>query len=470
MPRFLILGTGPLIDEAGARQVSGQCLRTVHFVRPMRAAGHEVRLLTVPIPGAEDARAGRLETADGIVYEALASHGQDAALARLREVLAAEAFDGAVGINAYPAYLLARALAGRGLPLWADLNGWTMAEGQTRAALVGHDGDMPHFWRLEAEVLLRADRFSTVSERQGDALYGELAMVGRLNRHTFDHPFAAPVPNAVHALYAGLERSADLPACLAGRGIAADAPLILWSGGFNTWTDAGLLTEALARVLETVPESHFVATGGAVTGHDDTTYRRFREMAAERLPAGRVHLLGWVPIEDVVALHARADVGLNVDAPNTETRFGARNRLTNMMGAGMAVVTTAGTEIAAWIAERDAGWVVVPRDAEALGGALAKALRDRDLARARAQRGQRAAREAFAPEATLTPFLSWCEKPECAPDRAEGPANPLAEWTRLQADGAVEGLLLDRASLRNLRAKWPLRLWRAAKGKFGRRS
>ncbi|HMX61502.1 MAG TPA: hypothetical protein PKD58_00375, partial [Candidatus Sumerlaeota bacterium] len=48
--KIFVLGTGPLL-ESGARVMSGQCLRTWHFCKPLLDAGHAVELMTVPIPG-----------------------------------------------------------------------------------------------------------------------------------------------------------------------------------------------------------------------------------------------------------------------------------------------------------------------------------------------------------------------------------------------------------------------------------
>ncbi len=467
MGRFLVIGTGPLLDEADTKLVSGQCLRTMHFVEPMRAAGHQVALSTVPIPGCEDAVAGQSisqlkKYQDRFKYKSFTTADENRIVTMIRRIVSQKTYDGVVGINAYPAYLLARAEPR--VPFWADLNGWTMAEGQTRAARVRHDRDLDHFWRLEVSTLLRGDRFSTVSERQADALYGELSLIGRLTGATFDWPFATPVANAIYPLYDQLKRAPK--SLLTSPTLPDDAHVVLWSGGFNTWTDIELLANGLKLAMEHEPRLHFVATGGAVTGHDDNTFTKFKKLAAERLPAERTHLLGWVETDAVVTLHARANVGINIDSRNTETRFGARNRLTNMLGAGVPVLTTEGTEIAAWISANKAGEVVPLGNAKALAEALVESAANAESWEKRARLARRKARKAFAPEQTLGEFLSWCERPNHAPDK-KGADIEARLWARLKADGQVNGLLTDRASLRNLREKLPLRLWYKLKSLAG---
>jgi glycosyltransferase involved in cell wall biosynthesis len=429
MARLLVLATGPLFDRV-SRVVSGQSLRTWHFVAPLRGAGHTVRLVTVPIPGAtrEDAPATEQEH-EGLSYMALGVNDPARVLPLVAAEIARFAPEALVGINAWPAFLLA--LLDRPEPLWADLNGWTMAEGQTRAVVVGHDDDFPHFWRMEALVALTAARFSAVTARQADALHGELAMLGALHRGNAAAPLVDVVPNAVHPDYAALTRGGPPPAI---PGLAPGARIVLWSGGFNTWTNVDLLVGAMARAMESDPAIHLVCTGGAVLGHDESTYRRFESLSAASLPAGRVHRLGWTDQQTVLALHATAAVGINIDGNNVETRFGARNRLTNMLGAGLPVVTTAGTEIADWIAAGDYGAVVpAESDAAQLAAAIVAAAAGGPAVEARAARARAAALDAFAPATTLGGFLAWASNPAAgapppAPDTA--PGRLRAFWRR----------------------------------------
>lgn len=441
MAKIFLLGTGPLL-EAGARVMSGQCLRTWHFAAPLLEAGHQVRLMTVPIPGAtRDEVDPPVEQAtyQGHRYQKLLSNAEH----RVLELIRAEALraDAVVGVNAWPAFLAARALEGARVPFWADLNGWTMAEGQIRAATLGHDRDYGHFWRTEVRTLLVADFFSTVSQRQADALYGELATLGLLTHDTFAEEIAGAVPNAVYPDYVKLERTTAIPSVLQGRVGPLDS-VILWSGGFNSWTDVDLVTEALGRALSEEPTLHFVSTGGPVIGHDEETHRRFEERARERLPAERWHPLGWVDFEDVLALHAFATVGINVDGRNTETRFGARNRLTNMLGAGLPVVTTMGTEVAEWIERNHAGEVVPQGDATALAGALVRSARDRELWQERAVQARTAALHDFAAANTLRGFLSWAANPRRRPGR-DAPPEPgdaafhLRRWALAKSSEAL---------------------------------
>lgn len=422
MSKIFVLGTGPLL-EAGNSIMSGQCLRTWHFCAPLIANGHSVHLMTVPIPGTtEDAAEPPVRDAHyrDQPYKRLLNNAPNRILPIIQAEIEAIKPHAIVGVNAYPAFLLAE--LDRPEPFWADLNGWTMAEGQVRAAVVGHDREFGHFWRMEALTLLRGDRFSTVTDRQAHALYGEMAALGRLDHRNFEEDFATAVPNAVYPDYANLRRTAEMPRIIADQ-VPNEALICLWSGGFNSWTDIETLTAGMGEALQREKSLYFVCTGGAIKGHDEVTYKHFEQLAARRFPAGRCVQLGWVELADVLALHAYANVGINIDGPNVETRFGARNRLTNMLGAGLPVMTTRGTEIADWIERQELGCVFKSGDAAELAIALTQSVREATSWRLRAARARQRALSDFAPQRTLETFLRWIEKPAVARDKAAGPVS-----------------------------------------------
>jgi glycosyltransferase involved in cell wall biosynthesis len=191
--------------------------------------------------------------------------------------------------------------------------------------------------------------------------------------------------------------------------------------------------EGLRLAFEREPWLHFVATGGPVIGHDEATWTRFEKAAATRLPAGRCHALGWIDMPKVLELHVCATVGLNIDGENIETRFGARNRLTNMLGAGVPVVTTRGTEIADWIERGNHGAIIPLGDARALSDALVAAVADPQAAAARAHTARLAACHDFAAARTLTRFLQWADSPEHAPQSPQGAPLRIRQWMESQA-------------------------------------
>ncbi|MEO8376162.1 MAG: hypothetical protein ABI579_00710 [Candidatus Sumerlaeota bacterium] len=437
--KILVVGTGPLL-EVGARVMSGQCLRTWHFCKPLIDAGHRVHLMTVPIPGTTDDNAATASQAaryGDFEYRRFTTNDKGRVLPEIIAATRAFAPDAMVGVNAYPAFLLAN--AGRELrwsktflPTWADLNGWTMAEGLIRGKVLGHDRDYIHFWRMEALTALSADRFSTVTTRQAYALLGEMAILGRGTADCSN--VVTTVPNAVYPDYAMLTRRPGVPDFLREK-LPKDSRIVLWTGGFNSWTDVPMLVTGMRDAMATEPRLAFVCTGGAVHGHDEKTYADFLALASSELHAERFLPLGWVDFNHVIALHEAAHVGLNLDGDNIETVFGARNRLTNMLGAGVPVITTRGTEIAEWIEQQELGTTIAQGQAGELVAALIDSVANAGIWQERAARAREQAVREFAAANTLRSFLGWCENPQRAAFSQE---QPLARLRRLIEEHAAE--------------------------------
>ncbi len=464
MTRIFVIGAGPLLEEGG-RFFSGQCLRTTHFTTPLRHAGHEIELWTHPIsdrrfepdttPLVEEARAGDLS------YRKLNSNDESLILPVLQEAL--EAFDpeAVLAVNPYPSHLACRLRTDR--PIWCDLNGYQMVEGQMRARVYEDDGCLGHFLRQEQTCLRRADKFSTVSTPQKLALLGELAMMGRLNRWTFDYDFATVVPNAVAEHYRTLG---------AGDRRADDHFTVLWCGGFNTWTDVDMLFAGLTAAMERNDSIRFVATGGAIDGHDERTFVRFQSMVAESPYRDRFDLLGWVERDRVDERLMSCSLGINIDSKNYETLFGARNRLTTMLACGLPVLTTLGSEISLDLATDGLGFFVETGDAAGLAEALLRAASDREALAELGRRGRTWALERYEPRRTIQACLDWMVEPALAPDNAQRllkdpdptramsqkPLNSVeADWAALEAVG-MEALMRDRRDLALIRRK-PLFRW-----------
>lgn len=381
-------------------------------------AGHTVYLITHPINDQQfipDSDPLCTE-ADfrGLHYHRLHSNDAKLIVPEIERQLAEFKPDGVFGINPFPASLACRQRYRA--PVWADMNGYVPAEGQTHCALYESDGILEHFWRMEKEVVRRADRISTVSRLQRFATLGELAIVGRLNRYNFSCPLVSFVPNAVSERFLTFSPP---PPVLRGKKIPENAFILLWSGGFNTWTDIDTLFAALERVMAYNPDFHFAATGAHIAGHDERTYYRFEQMAAGSKHAKQYHLLGWVETEIVDALFGESDLGVNIDSRNYETLFGARNRLTNMMACGLPVLTTRGTEISLDIEDAGAGLVAAIGNVDEIVELIGNAMRDRQALKLLGKKGRDWVVDEFSYARTTREAMEWAKKPAWAPDNAE---------------------------------------------------
>jgi glycosyltransferase involved in cell wall biosynthesis len=482
MSKILAVGTGPLLEK-GVKKIGGQCLRTWHFVKPLLDDGHQVSLVTLPIPDREKPPEMFRESSEkrkigNFSYISILKENPDFLYPFLSKKIQKENPDCIIGINTHPSGVAAR-VAGK-KPLWSDLNGWAMAEAQICAHLNKDDSLLSHFWKDERDAVRRSDRFSTVTKNQKLALMGELAALGRFNQFTYDYPFADVIENAVNPIFIRDLPDYDKPGLKGGK-VPKNAFIVLWSGGFNTWTDVNLLYKALEGAMKKNERIYFVSTGGRIDGHDEKTYTEFHRILAASPFRKRFILLGWIDAEALLPLYSECDIGINVDAVNYETLFGARNRITNMLATGLPVVTTRGTEISRTIAMENLGNVVPMDDPEGFSAAILELASNRAKTKLISDKARKFARERYSYEFTTALLREWVREPSLSTDNLQKikknrkSENLLDLWLSsleknyaLLKDRDVEELLAAERDLHAIRSKGIFKLYKKAQTIFKR--
>lgn len=402
--RVLVVGCAPMPGEK-ARMTYAPGTRTWQMAKPLAEAGHTVCIAALRIPGTYDpedledldAHAVGSTKRDGIPVFSLPWElgGRPEMLAGLVEAFQPDVL---VGASAYPSRLAA-ALAGEN-PVWVDLFGDPMAEAQARAGVTGED-DMLAYAELMKPMLERADAFSTVSEAQRYAAIGQLGLYGRLNRQTLGQELVHCLPLAAE----GLDEMThgDQEQAIAGE----NDFVVLWSGGFNTWCDVETLFKGLEIALAENPSIRFIATGGAIPGHDEKTYENFVAQTQASEHAKRYTLLGMLPTPSADRYLARADLAVVTEKPIYERALGSSGRVVRWLACGLPAVCSATSEIGRTVGEEALGWTYPPGDAEALGRRILEAAADRDELRQRGENGRRYAEKELTYKATAQPLLDW---------------------------------------------------------------
>lgn len=421
MARILLAGIGPLPSE-GDKQLFAPGLRVWIFAQTLCQAGHQVRLAL-----------GQFGQQSGLhLYDVSSQDGKSTAnplsnrSGDLASLLRPAAIDfGAQALVASTDVMANAAVAAAvPVPLWVDFYGSPMAERQQQACLFGHDGGVAAAWRMIVPALLGADHFSACSGSQRLALIGELGACGRLNHLTAGHNLVAVIPPGV--------AFQDVPPArgiIRGRIVPQDAFVVLWSGGFNTWTDVETLHEGLVMAMETEPSIHFVSTGGAIPGHCEEVYPRFQQLVAQGLHRERFHLLGWVDLSDVFSAWQEADLAVNIDRFSYEGLLGTRTRLLDWMNVRLPVATTALSDLNCMLAERDLVLDFKMGEAQSLKETLLKALHEPDELHSMTERALHFLRTHWTNAQLLEPLLKWAQAPSFAPDLqsadgAQKPASP----------------------------------------------
>ena len=409
MTRILVCGLCPLPFE-NTIQSYGPGIRTWQMAYSLAQAGHEVHLRAMRIDGTyQEGDEDGNEVRDGVHIERLSSEEffDAAALGRKIAEIQPEAV---VGATMYGSNMLAQ--QNPQVPFWADQFGHVMAEAQAKAFLEKANWPLAHFWKLLEPILKRCDRMSVVSERQRWSAVGEMGLVGRLTHQTCGYDFMSVMPCALVP-----PRDGKIEPVLRGKEIPEDAFVVLWSGGYNVWSDVDTLFKALERAMDEEPRIHFVSTGGEIGGHDETTYRRFEEHIAQSRFRDRFHLQGWVRAELVPSYQAEADLGVLSEIPMYEGQLGSKNRIIQWMGADLPVVYNQVGDLGNLLKDRELGLIFqVGDDAEMARQILWAASHQEELA-AMTERARVYTLEELSFEASTRDLVAWAADPTFAPDR-----------------------------------------------------
>jgi glycosyltransferase involved in cell wall biosynthesis len=412
MAKVLIIGVAPLPFE---NQKKNYALnnRTWFISKALLEEGHAVRILASRVKGAygDDTPQPDVlchEIDPGLTYYSVERQILNKKFIN-RHLLEFDP-DCIIGVGTVPSASAVQIKTDK--PVWADLFGSLLAEAQVKAKV--YDDDFyPLYWRrFEEAALKKADVFSAVSTPQKFAVIGELSLLGRLNKYTTDYEFVHVVPIALD----------DKPFrhtknVIRDKLVKKDDFVILWSGGYNTWTDVDTLFSGLIKAMMRNDKIKFVSTGGAIDRHDEISFTRFREKIRQSEFAQNFVFLGWISTEDVENYYFESDIGINIDRFSCEAMLGARNRITEMWKAGLPILTTRISEISHVIGEKELGLTYPIGDSDALAAAIGTMADDPSLLNRFRDNMKASFSEELSLKKIMRPITEWARDPRPAPDR-----------------------------------------------------
>ncbi|MGM0367178.1 MAG: glycosyltransferase [Actinomycetota bacterium] len=418
MSKILVLGMSPLPFE-NDRKVYGTGIRSWQFMRPLLDDGHEICACNFAIPSAypENLKpkflSGFKHGSYSFSYNILPQKDFED-MGTVKRIYDQFKPDCIVGCTFYPSYIAARLLKSleNKPPFWADLFGHVMAEAQARAAVDGDDGCLFHYWNSEYNIITSADMFSCVSGRQEYALVGELGAVGRLNRFTSGYNFSCNIPCGMPD-----EEYSHARNVIRGKnGISEGDFVVLWTGGYNTWTDTSTLFCGLEMAMKEDDSIKFVSTGGEIPEQDIKTYPRFLEKIRGSKFRDNFLMEGWIDGKDVPNYYLEADIGINIDQDIYEVRLGSKNRILDWFRAGLCVLSSNVCELTEIIKENRIGYTFKPHDSQHLKEKLLYLASNREKVKQAGKKGQEFARANFNFTVTTRRLRKWADNPVHAPD------------------------------------------------------
>ncbi len=432
MSRVFILGMSPLPFE-NDRKVYGTGIRTWQFILPLLEKGHRICVCNYAIPSAytDDFNSryvkdfiynGDSKDKQGFDYNILKKDDFEN-IELVSEIFTEFKPDCIIGCTFYPSHIASKLLdylkdknnIVDAVPFWADLFGHVMAEAQARAYVDENDDCLFHYWNSEYNIISNADIFSCVSSRQEYALIGELGAIGRLNKYTSNYDFTNTTPCGLP-----LVEYKHTKNVFRGReNIREEDFVVLWTGGYNTWTDVDTLYKGLIGAMEKNPRIKFVSTGGEIPEQDLKTYPRFLSMINSSPYKDRFVMKGWVPGEDVPNYYFEANVGINIDKDIYEVRLGSKNRILDWFRAGLCVLSSNVCELTDTIEKEKIGYTFKPYDYEDLSRKLIYLADNTDEVSETAIAGKEYALSNFKFEKTTEKLQSWVRNPAFSPDRGK---------------------------------------------------
>ncbi|MBD3265659.1 glycosyltransferase [bacterium] len=239
--------------------------------------------------------------------------------------------------------------------------------------------------------------------------------MGRLNQYTLAEELVYTIPCAFNGDVLPVKKKT----ILRGKELEPRDFAILCTGGFNTWLDVPTLFEGIEAAMEKNRKIHCVVTGGAITGHHEDGFNRFRSLISKSPYESRFHLLGWLSNEDVDQVTLECDLGINIDLPIYESYLGSRNRILYWMQFGLPVLTTLNTEISNILFDNGIVLGVPSGKPKLIAKKLLEASMQPAKMKSMAVRAREFAYNYFTFEETALPLIKWAEDPVHAADNTE---------------------------------------------------
>lgn len=399
--RIFILGHAPLPSEKNIENQTAYGLRTWQFLSLLSQQKYQDAKVVLL---AEDPKMHGKEMALKVFDQKISClylHKDKRGFLRtLKKAFSSFKPDACIGVNNLASFYLAK--LNPKIPFWADLNGWVMAEAQSQAFVDKDNAYLQVLWNREKLIAKKADRFSTVSTPQKHALLGELATIGRLNWQTEGWNFVDVVPNA-NQLGTEKTKSSFIS------NVPKNAFTILFSGSYNTWLDWEMLFKGVEDAMKKDHQIYFVSTGGK-----GEIFEKFHKKTQQSKLKDKFIFLGWLEKKDLISCYKQVSVAINVDRDNTETKFGARNRINEWLEYEVPVISTIGTEITKELAAHNLIFGVKMGESRELTQQILTAKKS-DLKKLTTEAKKYAHKE-FSYQKTTKPVSTWLENPQKAPD------------------------------------------------------
>ena len=253
----------------------------------------------------------------------------------------------------------------------------------------------------------KADFFTCIGERQRYYFLPWLAQAG-VRAQEMDATLAV-IPYSL---------SPDLPTHVwpAPADWATTPVTFVYGGVFLPWQDPSAGLDTLATTLAETGGGRLRVFGGKHVFH--AVHTGVFDALIERLQANpQVEVAGLMPVAELEAVYTHAHVAMDLMRRNPERELAFASRTVHYLWCGLPVIHSHFSELAALIAEYEAGWIVDPDDRAAIRAVVEAILADPAEAARRGANAQRLVRERLTWDRTIDALDRFVRRPYQRPSR-----------------------------------------------------
>jgi glycosyltransferase involved in cell wall biosynthesis len=163
---------------------------------------------------------------------------------------------------------------------------------------------------------------------------------------------------------------------------------------------------------------------------------RFERLQRQLEVNERIHFYGALPRAELLEQYAGADVAWDLMTRNPERELAFTSRTVEYLWCGLPVVYNNYAELADYIAQYDAGWIVDPADEAQIRAVAQEILARPEEVLRKSANAQRLARERLVWDVTIGPLDQYCRNPHRAVKISQQPYLDSARLSRVLANRA----------------------------------
>lgn len=191
-----------------------------------------------------------------------------------------------------------------------------------------------------------------------------------------------------------------------------DALTFVYGGVFLPWQNPALGLRTLIKSMESRKQGHLKYYGGYHPWVKMKSIPLFEETRDLLIDSNYATISPPIPRDDLIDHYRNASVAWDVMTYNCERGMAFTSRTAEYLWAGLPVVQQKFSEIAGYIGDYEAGWLVDPEDEDEMRDVIEFIMDNPEEVIRRGKNAQLLAKEAFNWKVTISPLIDFIENPE----------------------------------------------------------